>query len=569
MKTYHPLIIELFKDYGLDVGSIITAPKNAKDTTKLTYSCVCGNDISNAWRTVMSKPLCGDCMPRKKNGPKKNIDNVVNILAAKGYVMVDESKYVNEKTKIYIKKIGQTDEDAKYMTLANFKQTDGKTKAESNDDKKLSIIEVKKRVKNAGFEWIDGTNYVNKTTHIEVLCHCKRKFEVTIGNLNEDRVGCQQCYHYNRKYNWEYIEGIADKTGCTLITPREDYHGRDTIIEIICACDELMIKNVRGFLASPRCSQCSNFNREETNLEKYGAKNYFASEYGKDVIRSYYINNYGVSHNMQIKEIQQKAQETCLKNYGVKCVLSTKDVRDKAVKAHVNKWGDRPGCVIEIQNKMKATNMINLNVEYPLQSKKVQATIKCNNKEKYGHEVFIQSPTGKKLMVEKYGVEYALQNAELFMKQRKSSLKRKQYEFPSGKLVEIQGYEWMCLNDLIDANINEDDIIVKATKMPKIMYQLEIDGIIKTKRYFADIWVKSLDTVIEIKSSWTYSKETEQNRAKWLAASFICTGGIIIFVYDKDGDYILTFHVLNGKIIEEERNNKKKQLDINVMGEFQ
>lgn len=527
MKNYNPVIVEIFKEYDLDIGSIITAPTGAIDKTKLTYSCICGNDVSRSWRGVKTKPLCDDCMPRKKIGPKKNISKVVNYLAEKGYEMVDESEYDNEKKKIRIRKIGQTD-NVKYMTLANFKRTSGRTREEANDDKKLSIAEVKKRVKDAGFTWIDGTEYVNNATKISIICHCDREFEVSMSNIKDDRVGCPKCYLYNRKYPWDYIEGVADKMGCTIITPHENYRGRDTFLEVLCACGEWMVKTVRGFLASPRCKQCSQLIREKTNLEKYGATNYFASEFGKDVIKAHFMEKYGISHNMQLKSIQQKAQQTCLKNHGVKCVLVTKEVREKMTAAHIKKWGDTSGNTLKIH------------------------------------------------MMKKYGVEHALQNAEIFMRQQKSAYKLKPYIFPSGNSVGVRGYEWMCLNDLISigiddiipTGIDESDISVDITKMPVINYQFAVDGCIKEKRYFMDIHIKSIDLGIEVKSDWTYSQSIKQNKAKWIAASFKCKSGIVILVYNKNGTRVCYFRILNGQIQEEGYRYGEKLPIVNIMGEF-
>lgn len=76
----------------------------------------------------------------------------------------------------------------------------------------------------------------------------------------------------------------------------------------------------------------------------------------------------------------------------------------------------------------------------------------------------------------------------------------KEYIFPSGKRVMVQGYEDLCLNDLLEV-YEEDDIVLRRRDVPEIYY--EMDG--NTHRYYVDIYIKSVNLMIEVKSPWTYS----------------------------------------------------------------
>jgi hypothetical protein len=543
-------IVDLFTENELDISTLTTYPINSNDKTKLNYVCICGNPVENSWRTFVrnKKFFCKECVPNKKTGKKApSIEEFIEMLDNEDYSLVhpENSGYIDTKTLVLIRDpLGNVYKG----TYTRFEQGH-RSKAMVDLAKKLPPEEVKKRIEKAGFEWIPGSVYVNEKIKILVKCHCGNISGIAVNNMRKKRVGCEQCYMYNRKYNWDYVEGIAEKYNCTIITLGKFYRGKDTIIEIICACGEEMIKNVRGFLTAPRCKSCSKISRQITNVEKYGHKNYLASEMGKEAITNHWKSKFGVTHNMQLEKTKQKARETCLKNHGVECVLVTEEVRKKAIEVHIEKYGFSPGNCPEIREKMKKTNKERYGADFPLSSKIVQKTIKKNNYEKYGNEVFLQSDAGKKLMVEKYGVENCMQCPEIFEKAQRAAFKLKRYKFPSGKIKELQGYEWKCMVYLLYVkNIPEDNIIVGAINMPKVLYT--IPGETKQRRYFMDAHLPVKNKGIEVKSTWTYTRHAAQDKAKWIAASFVCKGGFYIYVYDKDG---LAFRqcIKNGKIVKD------------------
>ena len=93
---------------------------------------------------------------------------------------------------------------------------------------------------------------------------------------------------------------------------------------------------------------------------------------------------------------------------------------------------------------------------------------------------------------------------------KKSSFKFKDYEFPSGKIVKIQGYENKALNELL-LTYHEDSIIVD--NIPIIEYVGSDD---RKHFYHPDIYIPKENLIIEVKSKWTYS-----GRAEWLATNIL------------------------------------------------
>jgi hypothetical protein len=82
----------------------------------------------------------------------------------------------------------------------------------------------------------------------------------------------------------------------------------------------------------------------------------------------------------------------------------------------------------------------------------------------------------------------------------RACFKRKEYIFPSGRKVFVRGYENRALDQLLRMGIPENMIYVDRSEVPEIWW---LDSNNKKHRYFADIWIPSLNTVIEVKSSWT------------------------------------------------------------------
>jgi hypothetical protein len=330
----------IFVSNNLDTNKIKNYPISARDTTKIEYECTCGNFVSRSAGFIKKKPLCDHCIPKKKTGTKSlGVDNFVKLLESKGYKLTPQPGEIYEHTKSLMTVMNiETGEEHK-TSYNRFNSGHHKSMKEACKIRRLTTDEVKRRVEEAGFGWVEGTIYTNGTTPFSVFCHCGVNFEVSVDNLHENRVGCPECYRYNKTYTWEYYEDVAEKWGCT-ITPLEKYKGRDTRCYIICNCGEEIFKSAKCFMDAPRCSYCSRKLRAATNLEKYGAENVFGSEYGKDTVKKW-LKSKGVLGNMAIPEIREKAEATCYKNHGVKCVLATAEVREKAVKAHIEKYGVR------------------------------------------------------------------------------------------------------------------------------------------------------------------------------------------------------------------------------------
>ena len=117
----------------------------------------------------------------------------------------------------------------------------------------------------------------------------------------------------------------------------------------------------------------------------------------------------------------------------------------------------------------------------------------------------------------------------------KSSHNRKQYQFPSGKIEVVQGYEPFALNDLImNEKIDESNIIIGVKNVPEIKF---IGQDKKTHRYYVDIFIPSENRCIEVKSLYTYNNNKSINLLKEEAAKNLGYN-FEFWIYDNKGNRI-------------------------------
>jgi hypothetical protein len=116
--------------------------------------------------------------------------------------------------------------------------------------------------------------------------------------------------------------------------------------------------------------------------------------------------------------------------------------------------------------------------------------------------------------------EYQLQNA----------YNLKEFNFPCGKTILVQGYEPILLKSLVEEGYIYEDIIVKRTEVPLIWYEKDN----KKHRYYCDVYIPKINTIYEVKSTWTYEIAKEKNKLKKQAC--IDAGYLFeLYIYDGKG----------------------------------
>ena len=303
------------------------------------------------------------------------------------------------------------------------------------------------------------------------------------------------------KYDFNMLKQICDEGGVILL---EDYSNkyitRDTRIIAKCImCENSFDKSLnklhkqRNF-GCETCAKIMKFDRiKNTMVEKYGVEYAAQSNIFKDKIKSTLLEKYGVEYANQSEEVKQKIRNTNLEKYGFEYGLQSEEVKEKRRITNLEKYG-----------------FVN-----PLQRKEIKD--KC-----------------KQTCLKKYNVEHPSQCQQIYEKMNKNSYYRKDYVLPSGIKIQIQGYEHYALDELFKENFAENDVVTGCKNVPTIWY---IDKNNTKHRHFVDIFIPSKNKCIEVKSTWTFTKQKDIIFLKQIAAKDL---GYLyeIWVYDNKGNKV-------------------------------
>lgn len=98
-------------------------------------------------------------------------------------------------------------------------------------------------------------------------------------------------------------------------------------------------------------------------------------------------------------------------------------------------------------------------------------------------------------------------------KQFKSTGRYKEIIMPSGKIVKVQGYEDMAVFKLLK-DYDETDLYIGAINIHKEIGLIKYKWNNTIKKYYPDIYIKSENKIIEVKSPFTFNLKEDINYAK-------------------------------------------------------
>lgn len=357
---------------------------------------------------------------------------------------------------------------------------------------------------------------------------------------------------------YDEVKNLFDEKKYQLLT--KEYTGYDQKLQYICVCGkpcETTYTSMKTGRIS--CIDCQLKRNKEKNLEKYGVdhpsktkefqekiketknkKRVENPDYDKEIqekVMKTNLEKRGVPYPLMSKEAQAKAKQTNLEKRGVEFAAQSEEVKDKIKKTNLEKYGETSAMKNKtVHDKGKATNLKKYGVENPFQSEVCKEKAKKTNMEKLGVEFAAQSKEVKdkikETCIEKYGVDNPMKNKEVQDKGKatniarrgvanvmqdkavydkaNNSFKKKEYIFPKGKKIMLQGYENYALDILIKDGYDEEDVLIDSKRIPTIDYELE-DG---THFFYPDIYIKSEKKFVEVKSTYTYSKFENKNLEK-------------------------------------------------------
>jgi len=494
-------VLEIFQKNGC---KILTKDEDIKSSkTSIDYICKCGKEAKTAYGKVKTTGMvrCRSCGAKTGKGKVATFDHIKRMVEEEGYQLVSEN-YVNTKTPIDL----ICPEGHEWSTIFQNFKLGVRCKKCNSISLTVDFSKIQNRFREMGVTLISKEKeYVDKNTQLIYRCGgCEKEHGVTWNNTHKDvwQALCNECLKDQERLDPQLIYDYFDDHGCLLLTPQDEYRRNTQPLKFVCYCGGDGEVSFKRFRLGARCRKCMVERREHTSLQKYGVKNPAQSEDIKRKIRETTLERYGVEHVMQDPAMVQKTQVTNLERYGEKYAF----------------------CTEEVKKKGRATSKERYGVEYFVASDEMKKRML----EEYGSECYLSSEHAasrkeefdekrKDTMMERYGVEYPMQHPEFLEKAVKSGYRSKLYIFPSGREAHIQGYEGFCLDQLLSEGVNEKDIVVGAKQIPRFSYPNPYTG--KQSYYFPDIYVPSLNRIIEVKSKYIYKLEAEKNESKWQAVA--------------------------------------------------
>lgn len=246
------------------------------------------------------------------------------------------------------------------------------------------------------------------------------------------------------------------------------------------------------------CSSChakyTKDKRFETNIKKYGRKNFGSAE----KVKEYWINHYGVDNPAKTDFVKKKMRETNLKKYGFNCPPKSEVVKEKTKQTCLKRYGvEYTGQIEEAKEKSKKTCLEKYGSEYYIGSKDcLEKTIEFS-KQNYNVDWFTKSEEiknkAKETMLKRYGVEYSMQIP-----------KNKEYMSYLMSSYEMQErrYNTMKRNHTFNSSSTEEEFFIYIkSRFPKVIRQYKDKN---RYPYFCDFYIPELDYFIELQGYYTH-----------------------------------------------------------------
>lgn len=271
---------------------------------------------------------------------------------------------------------------------------------------------------------------------------------------------------------------------------------------------------------TPTCPYCNERGRTFNKTKKE-----YKESCGKQSCINGVISNAHLNRSQEdINKSTELRKSTCLDKYGVEFVMRTDEFKEKVIASlmEVQECGRMNHEIIA--EKRHATCMEKYGNAYYNNGDQISATKQEFTVEKNNAINEKRSNTN----LERYGVSNNLMNHDLQSKIGTGNATPKQYVMPSGNLFTVRGHEPIALDELMKT-YKEDDILIQDETLaiinrPPIIKFTTKNG--RNRTYYPDIYIKSENKLIEVKSEWwfcgnwqsRYKDRLEINIAKMIAS---------------------------------------------------
>lgn len=357
------------------------------------------------------------------------------------------------------------------INLKGFNNDGRRCKKCADNKRKTPFEEVKKAFDYRNYTLL-ATDYKNNHSLLSYRCENDHLDEISFASLSIGS-GCKLCFNNDRRYSFEYINGKFLDLGYTLL--EFFYQNAKTKLTYYCCNNHLSQITMNSINANNNCKKCADIDK---SLSYDFVKQQFTND-RYELLQDFYENNYTLipvrCDNDHLIEINYGAFQQ-----GQRCVKCFNDTR-RFKYDDIKRFYEINGCkLLETEYVSVKTNMKFICVCGLQHSSKFTVFQKGHRCTQCGYD-----------------------------KLAKRSTMFKDYIMPSGDIRRIQGYEHLAL-DILVKKYPENDIFTVRREMPEIFYEYKD----KKRRYIPDIWIKSSNTLIEVKSVWIYGLDIEQNHLK-------------------------------------------------------
>jgi len=199
-----------------------------------------------------------------------------------------------------------------------------------------------------------------------------------------------------------------------------------------------------------------------------------------------------------------KSVASCLSKYGFSSYSKTKKFKDGLRKVFLEKYEvDWYSKSKEFRNKYRETCISRYGVYHPMLNQSFKKATSNTIRAKYDVDWYVQSNDFKLKSFDKKGKLY----------DGPAGFKYKEYILPSGMVVKVQGYENFAL-DILFKSYSESDVSISYYDIKDEIGILNYVMDDKDRIYLPDIYIKSENKIIEVKSEYIYNIEIEKNICK-------------------------------------------------------
>jgi len=325
---------------------------------------------------------------------------------------------------------------------------------------------------------------------IKILCKKGHPVTILLFDLLLNGATCGSCPG-KLKWTIELISKKFREENYTLLSTV--YKGYESKLDFICPKGHESSITLDGFVQGSRCKGCQQDRCEQTVMMRYGVDNTLKLPGVRDKRNQALIEKYGTTNLFTVPAILRKKREACIKKYGVDWPTKSRMVMNKIASTNISRYG--ASCVLSSRIIME---------------KAIKTCL-----DRYGADNLlspgIKVPDDIKVLMDVYGIDHISKIPSVRDKVLQSAFSHKDYSFPSGRTVKIQGYESAAIDILLENGFKEEYIIVGSTEVPAIQYINEKGN---HAIYYPDIFIPRRHSLIEVKSIYTYNMERNRNLLK-------------------------------------------------------